>query len=186
VQGEASKNSIRVCGQVCSVSPSDSTSAVTKCTVSALPTTQSIDKFSIVRESYLMGVPFSSNSALTMTVWDGSHQNGWTSYSANCFFGTAFRSGYVGVLNEVKYFMSRFNRGWLVGKLKFQGSSDGATWTDIFIVGEEIHEGWNYYNYPEGEELKYRYYRFFGTGYGSCVVGEISFRGYEVIDSSTD
>lgn len=82
-----------------------------------------------------MGIPFSSNSALTMTVWDGSHQNGWTSTSRNCSFGTAFRAGYIGQLNEVKYFMGRFNKAKFVGFLKFQGSSDGLNFVDIFTVG---------------------------------------------------
>ena len=57
-----------------------------------------------------MGSPFSSDSTQTMLVWDGSHQNGWTKWDKNCYFGTAFRAGYVGELNEVKYFMSRFDR----------------------------------------------------------------------------
>jgi hypothetical protein len=133
-----------------------------------------------------MGFPFSSNAALTMTLWDGSHQNGWSSATKNCFFGTQFRAGYIGVINEVKFFMSRFTRSRYVGQLKFQGSANGAEWTDIFTVGQEIHEGWNYYNFEEGKELKHRYYRFFGTGDGSCIVGEISLRGYEVIDSNAD
>lgn len=51
-------------------------------------------------------------------------------------------------------------------------------------MGEEIHEGWNYYNYAQGSELKYRYYRFFGTATGSCLIGEVAFRGFEVIDDS--
>jgi len=58
-------------------------------------------------------------------------------------------------------------------------------WTDIFVVGEEIHEGWNYHNYAPGSYLKYRYYRFFGSGTGSCIVGEVSLRGFEVIDSNS-
>lgn len=53
----------------------------------------------------------------------------------NCYFGTAFRAGYVGELNEVKYFMNRFTKKNFVGKLKFQGSADALTWTDIFTVG---------------------------------------------------
>jgi hypothetical protein len=97
-----------------------------------------------------MGVAFSSIADQTMNVWDGSNQNGWTNYGANCYFGTAFRAGYVGVLNEVKYFMSRFTRNHFVNKLRFEASQDGKTWTTIFTVGEEIHEGWNYYNYPAG------------------------------------
>lgn len=80
--------------------------------------------------------------------------------------------------------MNRFTRANFVGKLQFQGSSDGTTYTTIFTVGEEIHEGWNYYNYAQGSEPKYRYYRFFGSVAGSCLVGEIAFRGFEVIDDS--
>jgi IPT/TIG domain len=176
-------NSIKVCGQVCDPSFSDSTSSNVKCKLSALPTTYSIESYTIIDEQYLMGTPFSSIAALTMSLWDGSNQNGWTSSAKNCYFGTAFRAGYVGVINEVKYFMSRFIRPRFVGQLKFQGSQDGSTWTDIFTVGEEIHEGWNYHNYPAGQELKYRFYRFFGLGYYSCMVGEVSLRGYEVIDN---
>jgi hypothetical protein len=85
-----------------------------------------------------------------MTLFDGSHQNGWNDTTSKCFFGTAFRAGYVGVINEVKYFMTSFNRNNFVGKLLFQGSKDNVTWTTIFTVGQEIHEGWNYYNFPAG------------------------------------
>lgn len=119
-----------------------------------------------------------------MTVWDDSYQNGWTSGNYPCYFGTAFRSGYVGVINEVKYFMNRFTKSNYVGKLKFQGSNNGTIWDDLIVIGKEIHEGWNYYNQPEGQEFKYRYYRFYGSGSGSCMVGEISLRGYEVIDNT--
>ena len=57
-------------------------------------------------------------------------------------------------------------------------------YTDIFTVGLEIHEGWNYHAYGPGQELKYRFYRFLGAVKGSCVVGEISFEGYEAINDS--
>lgn len=46
-----------------------------------------------------------------------------------------------------------------VNLLKFQGSQDGVTYTDIFTVGVEIHEGWNYYDFRDNN-LKYRFYRF--------------------------
>ena len=46
--------------------------------------------------------------------------------------------------------MTRFDRKNFVGKLLFQGSKDNVTWTTIFTVGQEIHEGWNYYNFPTG------------------------------------
>jgi hypothetical protein len=67
-----------------------------------------------------------------------------------------------------------------VGKLAFQGSNDGSTYDTIFTVGNEIHEGWNYYSYRENN-LKYRYYKFQGNGVGSCRIGEMKFRGVETI-----
>jgi hypothetical protein len=56
----------------------------------------------------------------------------------------------VGVIREFKYFMNRFTRENFIGKLWFQGSNDGTTYSSIFIVGEEIHEGWNYKNFNPG------------------------------------
>jgi hypothetical protein len=56
----------------------------------------------------------------------------------------------VGVIREFKYFMNRFTRENFIGKLWFQGSNDGTTYSNIFIVGEEIHEGWNYKNFNPG------------------------------------
>lgn len=61
---------------------------------------------------------------------------------------------------------------------------DGLNYTTIFVVGEEIHEGWNYYSYGPGQELKYRYYRFFSLQVGSCGVGEVSLRGIEAINDN--
>jgi hypothetical protein len=80
--------------------------------------------------------------------------------------------------------MNRFNQANFVGKLSFQGSIDGTSYTTVFTVGNEIHEGWNYITFDSGKEPRYRFYRFFGSGTGSCVVGEINFRGTEVIDSN--
>ena len=74
--------------------------------------------------------------------------------------------------------MNRFTKSNFVGHLMFQGSQDGVTYTTIFTVGNEIHEGWNYYPFPPGKELKYRFYRFYGPTYGSAIVGEIGLFGY--------
>ena len=111
---------------------------------------------------------------------------GFTSTATTCYFGMGFTSGYVGVISQVKFFMNVFTKVTYSSKLKFQGSSDNTVWTTIFTVGDEIHEGWNYYDYAEGSELKYRYFRFYGTGSGSCNVGEFALMGVEAInDAST-
>ncbi len=39
--------------------------------------------------------------------------------SSNCFFGTAFKPGYIGILREVKYFLNKFKRETFVNNLIF-------------------------------------------------------------------
>jgi hypothetical protein len=83
-------------------------------------------------------------------MFDGNNLNGWTSNSANCSFGTYFSPGFVGIVKEVTYFMNRFTSANIVSKLSFQGSIDGITYTTIFTVGSEVHNGWNFKKFPEG------------------------------------
>lgn len=61
---------------------------------------------------------------------------------------------------------------------------DNVTYDTIFTVGQEIHEGWNYVDFSEGQEPKYQYYRFYGSSARSCLIGEIGLKGIEVIDST--
>ena len=67
--------------------------------------------------------------------------------NANCFVGMKFRPGFVGLLSQVKYFMNNINKATYSGNLKFQGSNDMSTWTDLFTVDDNIHEGWNYHSW---------------------------------------
>lgn len=178
-------SSLQVCSQPCTPLVDQSTVSTFKCTLPPLLSAKSLADFNITKETYLVGTPFSSKASLTSAMFDGVNQVGWNDKSAKCFFGIAFKPDYVGVLTEVKYFMNRFVRAAIVNKLVFQGSQDGVTYDNIFTIGEEIHEGWNYYTFADGKELKYRYYRFYGNDASSCMnVGEIAFRGVEVINSN--
>lgn len=140
------------------------------------------------KETYLIGSPFSSstNPAQAAAAFDMENMNGFADTTkSTCYIGTSFTTGHVGFINEVKYFMPVFNSLDYVDKLILQGSLDGINYSNISIVGNEIHEGWNYYTYPSGSELKFRFYRFYGTTAYSCGVGEIGFRGVEVINDSS-
>lgn len=73
----------------------------------------------------------------------------------------------------------------------FEGSNDGETYDELFIVDENVHEGWNVHDFEEndltGDDAKrypaYRYYRMRGLGVrnGPCRIHEIKFKGHEVI-----
>ena len=62
---------------------------------------------------------------------------------------------------------------------------DGISYTHIFTVGNEVHEGWNTYDYTESP-LKYRYYTINGDIPGACNIGEVVLLGVEAIDSTSD
>jgi len=72
---------------------------------------------------------------------------------------------------------------FLVNDLIFQGSMDNTTFTDIFAVDENVHEGWNYQIWKTGNYQKYRFYRFQGSESKICMMNEIKFTGVETIDN---
>ena len=73
---------------------------------------------------------------------------------------------------------------FLVNNLIFQGSMDNTTFTDIFAVDENIHEGWNYKTWTRETQQKYRFYRFQGSESKICKMNELKFTGVETIDSA--
>jgi hypothetical protein len=101
---------------------------------------------------YIKGTLYGSDNDNLEAVFDGMNPNGWKSEAKDCYFGTYFREGYIGFIVEARYFMNRFTRSNFVGNLRLEGSQDGLTYTTIFTVGEEIHEGWNYYTFETGKE----------------------------------
>ena len=69
---------------------------------------------------------------------------------------------------------------------------DGTTFTDIFAVDQNIHEGWNYKTWPSSTTTtntatsyqSYRHYRFSGPEAITCLVNEIKITGVETIDDN--
>ena len=79
-----------------------------------------------------------------------------------------FDDGKAGRVQKLKYFMNRMTdkQTNFVNKLKFQASTDGTAWTDVFTVDTYLREGWN--EYKPDTALKYQYYRFFSATKGAC------------------
>ena len=87
------------------------------------------------------------------------------------------------MLDEVKFFINNLtNKTPYVGKLVFQGSDDGVSFTDLWTIDASIHEGWNSYDFEDGEQPSFNIYRFQGTESGSCRVGEVRLHGVSSID----
>jgi hypothetical protein len=72
---------------------------------------------------------------------------------AECYVGGSFKENHVGMLSQVKYFMGDIDdKTQYADLLKFQGSADNATWTDLFTVDENVHEGWNYFQWEDAAD----------------------------------
>jgi len=119
----------------------------------------------------------------------------YTDATAACKIETAFKTGMTGVLDEVSFFANRFkttsDKDKIAGKLQFEGSDDGTTWTKIFEVKEEVHEGWNTKVWDgtagaANTKPVYNKFRFIGTAAGACRMGEIKIRGVEAKKSDAN
>lgn len=178
---------VEVCGQKCVFSDEDSTESEAKCKLPKMSTTYSNANFGIESEDQDLnsGKHFGTNDKASMA-FDGNNGNSAEDSSANCHVGMEFREGFVGMISQVKFFMANIlDKSIFAENLKFEGSSDGATYETLFTVDKKIHEGWNYHSWPEAAQYPtFRYYRFAGTTAGSCRINEIKFRGVETIKST--
>ena len=106
-----------------------------------------------------------------------------------CFVGIQFPQDYVGVVNEVSFFLDDFDSEKIIDELIIEASSDNfASVEELAIVSVEVHEGWNYYN-VEDLSPKYQYYRLRSNraGANGCsAISEIHFFGFEVIDDDNE
>ena len=82
--------------------------------------------------------------------------------SIPCSVGMSFKENYVGVLDQVKYFLGEGEKSVFIDNLVFQGSNDGTNYADIFSADGDAHEGWNYVEFSEEEQPAFRFYRFYG------------------------
>jgi hypothetical protein len=64
------------------------------------------------------------------------------------------------LISQVKYFIGEIpsDRRVFYDNLAFEGSMDGETYTELFVADRNVHEGWNYYSWDEGEYPQYSYY----------------------------
>ena len=101
--------------------------------------------------------------------------------------GGSFKENHVGMLSQVRYFLGDItDKSIYVDKLKFQGSQDNSSWTDLYTADDNIHEGWNYHKWETAsEQPKYRFYRLFNPSNAQgCNMNEIKMNGVETIDDS--
>lgn len=166
----------------CEVDPDASTDSQVTCNLPPLATTYSVDSYRITKADTLMQDIFPEG---TEHLHDSMTIDSYVTADEECFFGMGFKDGHVAILDEAKVFIGfLLDKAPYVDKLSFQGSNDHwATWEELHIFGEEIHEGWNYIDYRDAgvDKPAYNSYRFFGSGVGACKVTEFKLHGVQAI-----
>lgn len=100
------ENYIKVCEQKCKYNDASSSPGQIKCDLEAVPTTYSNQNFQIgrVEPELNSGVYFGVSDA--NIAFDGSVFTRVNDNSNTCIVGMEFKEGYVGSLQQVKYFIN--------------------------------------------------------------------------------
>jgi len=71
--------------------------------------------------------------------------------AAGAYFGMKFKTGYVGVLEKIKFFIPGDKaKSYYIDNTVLQGTNDDwATFTDIYTVEDTVSSGWNYVNFED-------------------------------------
>ena len=177
---------IEVCGRECVLDTTASTSTAATCTLPYVSTAYSASEYSIVQSGTLHDGTWTgtaSDEELAKLIDEVNMIDMTDSTATDCYFQIQYKPDHVGVLDEVKFFINQLtDKTPFNGNLKFQGSDDGTTFTDLFTVDLSVHEGWNTYDF-ETNKPSYNIYRFQGAQSGSCRIGEVKLDGIESINS---
>lgn len=69
----------------------------------------------------------------------------------SCYVGVKFPDNYVGIVNEISFFLDEFDPSMIVDSLFIEASTDNfnSSIEQLVAVSIEAHEGWNYYDLTE-------------------------------------
>jgi hypothetical protein len=177
-------NYLTVCGQRCQFLAADSTASSAWCSLPPVSTTYSNENFAIAEMSEDLKAPITfGTNGFAEAAFDNNNLNNAGDDSVSCNIGVQFKDGHVGMISQVRYFLKEHDPTKFINITTFQGSMDGVSYTDLFQADENVHEGWNYFNWEDAAAYpKYQFYRFSGSESGSCKINEIKFIGVETID----
>jgi len=150
---DPSINNITVCENLCAFSEADSTSAHGSCTLPEVSTSYSDTNYGIQTSHQLdSGVYISHHASKDPApMFDGDLLIQFTAAGADSWFGMKFKTGYVAVLDKVKYFVPGENlKSFYINNTVLQGSNDDwATAVDIYTAPDTVSSGWNYVNFED-------------------------------------
>ena len=184
-----------VCGIEAEVVSSSASQIVIR--APAYLTPLSLQSYKLAEVSEIFGSPISdSGSTSASSIFDGVFSTYYSSTASSCYIGVDFGVNSLGLLSKIKYFPKVDSDVPKYYGTVLQGSNDQLSWNSIpvkvtdstgvsttndFVIGYEIHDGYNQIVFDDSMLPSYRYYRFLGNGTANkCAFAEIQFYGIVV------
>lgn len=179
-------NKVTVCENECVLDLASSDSSQASCTLPALATSYSANEYDLIKASNL-AVQWTGTGSNPQALNDDVNTKDLSdTTSSGCFAEVSARPGYTFSIEEVKIFLNSLTNKtpYINGNLILQGSTDGASFSDIYSYDESIHEGWNSVDWRSSSPQVFKTIRLQGAVSGSCRLGEVKLIGVEVLDDS--
>ena len=186
-------NDISVCGNPCELDHDKSNAQQAVCTVASLSTTYSVAEYDIQSPHILTGnftsqLDWETDEEIKK-VYDGKPTTRYGNTASDCYLQLELKDEHVGVLDSAKIFINDLNTNKTPfnGNLVLQGNDggEGSEWVDIWAIDASVHDGWNQKEF-ESDKPAYHIYRWKGSATGACVLGEVQFIGYELVQEDSD
>ena len=106
---DSTNSFVKVCNTLCPLQLTESTSQQAVCELPAIATTYSNQNFGIAIEQNDLktGLYFGTNNDFAK-VFDNNNMNDAKEFNGNCYVGMKFKTGFVGHLSGVRYFLDDF------------------------------------------------------------------------------
>lgn len=188
LKNDSVNNFISICDEPCEFMESLSDSSKAVCKIPKISTVYSNQEFAIEveKEDLRFRRTFGNYDNIANALDNQLNIIPKKSSSDDCFLGGSFKANHVGMLSQVKYFLGEVSdKSVYINNMKFEGSSDNSTWTELFMADDNIHEGWNYYKWDDPADYpKYQFYRFSSPNSKGCLLNEIKMAGVETVDNT--
>jgi len=172
---------VTVCGTPATFDLERSTSSSLTILAPAYVNSYSQATYGILKSEVVSGTLLSESTTNPELAYDGITTTKVTG-TGPVSVGYDFGAGNVAQLTKVRYFLGQMTdkQANCVNRIRFQSSTDGSTWTDVFVSDRYIRKGWNTNTFTTPQSSQF--FRIQGDDLTNCPLTELEMIGNVVID----
>ena len=184
-----SKTNISICGSLCTVSASDSSSV--SCNIPPLLTKSALNNYNLFDSANNQQTNYdiySDNPVLQRYINDNKLNTFYDSVNVNtCYVTYDFGSNFMLNLTQIQYYPALTKPLSYFYGLKFQASNDNITYNELFSMDQNMKTGWNTWS-SNSSLSPYRYIKIAPNStqkLSRCNIAEVKFYGQLLYSGSS-